>query len=86
MIWNALVLSEVIFDNIEVAVSVVDNDPAESPARDHVDLREGVQANHRDSRGEVRKGVELITWEHKAVIDLVTEKGDFEVLSDLDNI
>ena len=64
MIWNALVLTEVIFDIIEVAVSIVDNDPAESPARDHVDLGEGVQADHRDCGGEVRKRVELLTWEN----------------------
>jgi hypothetical protein len=80
---DPLILGQVIFDNIQVAMSIIGYEPAETPPRYLKDLGQRVHAEQGDSGGKVTERVEHLSWEHKAVVHLITDEWDLEVFCNM---
>jgi hypothetical protein len=77
---DPLILGQVIFHNIQVAMSIVGNEPTETPPWYLKDLGQRIHAEQGHCCSEVTKRVEDLPREHQAVVYLVTDERDFEFL------
>jgi hypothetical protein len=81
------VLVEVLNHIVEVATVVVDDGPAESPARQGIDLGDCPSTDDGDLLLQVAHGGELsVILVDQPVIDLIRNYGDLVIVGDLQNL
>lgn len=86
MEWDAQKFADMITDCVKVTVSVVNYNPAKPPAWHLINFGEGVHTKHRYVGSEVRERFECLPWEYKSIVNFVTQKGDLELFSNLNNL
>lgn len=72
---------------VKVAVVIVCEHPAASPAGNAVDLREGTEADHWHSLGHLTKGLELPLFVvAQAVVNLISDDGNSVLICHFDDL
>ncbi len=72
-----------LFDLIENPESVVDNQPAESPARNHPSLRDAVAGDHRHFGAQSRDRDEFGSVVDEVAVDLIGNDRQLEFVGNL---
>lgn len=72
-----------LFDLIENPESVVDNQPAESPARNHPSLCDAVAGDHRHFGAQSRDRNEFGSIVDEVTVDLIGNDRQFEFVGNL---